>query len=356
MLAPNANCSISVNFTPASVGTLSATLQVSDNAPGSPQTLSLSGTGLAPAPAVTLIPGSLDFGTVTQGTSTPMNVTVTNGGTAALHITNVAIGGANMGDFGFSDPTCGNAVPINASCIITVTFKPLAAGFRTASVALTDDAPGSPQVINVMGNATAAPSSAVAVNPSSPDFGTATQGTSTPMNVTVNNTGTAALHISSVALGGANANEFSFSDPTCNSAIPVSGSCTIALAFMPSSVGAHAATLTLTDDAPDSPQVLTIKGMANPAVPGQPGVPGVDIPYLDPDHHRVPGRAGRVPGDLEQARAGEEHHPGIVWRAELPVDGQAQYVAVEAAAAVQVTGPQQDPPAQNFHATISASR
>jgi hypothetical protein len=42
---------------------------------------------------------------------------------------------------------------------------------------------------------------------------------------------------------------------------------------------------------------------------------------------------GRVPGDLEQARAEEEHHPGIVWMAELPVDGQAQYVAVEAAAA-----------------------
>jgi hypothetical protein len=69
----------------------------------------------------------------------------------------------------------------------------------------------------------------------------------------------------------------------------------------------------------------------------------------------VPGRAGRVPGDLERPRA-ENTTPGIVWRAELPVDGQAQYVAVEAAAAVQVAGPQEDPAAQNVHATISASR
>ena len=89
---------------------------------------------------------------------------------------------------------------------------------------------------------------------------------------------------------------------------------------------------------------------------GQPGVLGVDIPHLDPDHHRAPGRAGRVPGDLEQPLAEEEHHPGIVRRTELPVDGQAQQVAVEAAAAVQVAGPQQDPAAQNVHATISASR
>ena len=73
---------------------------------------------------------------------------------------------------------------------------------------------------------------------------------------------------------------------------------------------------------------------------GQPGVPGVDVPYLDPDHHRVSGRAGRVPGDPGQSRAEEEHHPRIVRWAELPVDRQAQYVAVEAAAAVQAAGPQ----------------
>jgi hypothetical protein len=84
---------------------------------------------------------------------------------------------------------------------------------------------------------------------------------------------------------------------------------------------------------------------------GQPRVLGVDIPHLDPDHHRPPGRTGRAPGDLEQSLAEEEHHPGILRRAELPVDGQAQHVAVEAAAPVQVAGPQQDPAAQNLHVT-----
>src|SRR5262245_24556071 len=62
-----------------------------------------------------------------------------------------------------------------------------------------------------------------------------------------------------------------------------------------------------------------------------------------------------MPGDLEQSRAEEEHHPGIVGRAELPVDGQAQYVAVEAVAAVQVAGPQECPAAQNVHATSSTA-
>ena len=57
---------------------------------------------------------------------------------------------------------------------------------------------------------------------------------------------------------------------------------------------------------------------------GQPGVLCVNIPHLHPDHHRAPGRAGRMPGDLKQSLAEKEHQPGIIRRAELPVDSQAQ--------------------------------
>ena len=89
---------------------------------------------------------------------------------------------------------------------------------------------------------------------------------------------------------------------------------------------------------------------------GQPGVLGVNVADLDPDHHRVPGRAGRVPGDLEQPLAEVEHQPGIVRRAEFPVDGQAEQITVEAAAAAQVAGAQQDPAAQNVQAFIPSSR
>ena len=87
----------------------------------------------------------------------------------------------------------------------------------------------------------------------------------------------------------------------------------------------------------------------------QSGVFAAHIPYLDPDHHRVPGGAGRVPGNLEEPLAEEEHRPRMFRGAELTVDGQAQgvrSVAIEAAAAVQVTGSQEDPAAQNVHATI----
>jgi hypothetical protein len=68
----------------------------------------------------------------------------------------------------------------------------------------------------------------------------------------------------------------------------------------------------------------------------QPGVLGVNVPHLDPDHYRAPRRAGCASGDLEESRAEEEHHAGIFRGTELPVDGQAEYVAVEATAPISV--------------------
>src|SRR4029077_18517466 len=52
------------------------------------------------APHVHLAPSALAFGNVTTGTSSsPSVVTLTNDGSAALIISNIAIGGANPGDF-----------------------------------------------------------------------------------------------------------------------------------------------------------------------------------------------------------------------------------------------------------------
>jgi hypothetical protein len=164
-LQPGQSCSVLISFTPSAVGNRSATVTITDNASPSTESVPLSGIGLAPAPAVTIVPGTLDFGTMTQGTSTPSNIVVTNAGTATLHISGITFGGANANDFSFSAPSCSNAIPVNATCTVTVTLTPLAAGLRSATLTLTDDAPNSPQLIDVKGNAnpafsvTAAPGS-----------------------------------------------------------------------------------------------------------------------------------------------------------------------------------------------------
>jgi 6-phosphogluconolactonase (cycloisomerase 2 family) len=81
LLQPGKFCSVSISFSPTGAGSRQAQVSVSDNAPGSSQHALLSGIGLGAAPAVTLVPGSLTFGTITAGsTSATQLVTLTSSG------------------------------------------------------------------------------------------------------------------------------------------------------------------------------------------------------------------------------------------------------------------------------------
>jgi len=74
-------------------------------------------------------------------------------------------------------------------------------------------------------------------------FGAQTVNTSSaPQLLTVTNTGTVAVPISSISLGGTNPGQFSQTN-TCGTSVAVSGSCTISVVFTPTSNGAKSATL-----------------------------------------------------------------------------------------------------------------
>jgi hypothetical protein len=145
-LVGGAKCEISVTFTPTTPGNLYGTVAITDNAAGSPQTVTLSGIGGA-APVVSLSATSLTFTSQALGsTSTPQTITMTNSGTAALTITSITV----TGDFAELN-TCGAGLAPAASCAINVTFTPTAAGSRTGLLTITDNAAGSPQVVNLGG-------------------------------------------------------------------------------------------------------------------------------------------------------------------------------------------------------------
>jgi hypothetical protein len=143
-LAPQASCTIMVFFKPKAIGPVTGTLSITDNAVGSPQTVSLSGTGTA----VGLSPSSLNFGTQKVGTtSLPMTITVKNvAPTGNLKITNFAITGTNSGDFMITNNMCPASLSPGMSCTLMVTFSPTAVGSRSANVQFTDNGGGSPQL------------------------------------------------------------------------------------------------------------------------------------------------------------------------------------------------------------------
>ena len=146
-LAAGASCNISVTFRPTATGSRTASLSVTDSAPGSPHTVPLTGTGTA----VTVSPTSLTYTTQTVGTtSAAKTVTVTNSGTTALTGVGISFTGTNATDFAQTN-TCGTSVAAGSSCTISVTFKPLAAGIRTATLRIADSDPTSPQQVTLTG-------------------------------------------------------------------------------------------------------------------------------------------------------------------------------------------------------------
>jgi hypothetical protein len=146
-LAAGSSCTLNGTFKPTAGGPRKSSISISDNAPKSPQTLLLTGTGTA----VSLSPGSLNYGNQTVGTSSSsQQITITNEGSATIRFYEIALGGANPGDFAKSS-TCGNTLAAGANCTVSVTFKPTATGTRTASLLFSDNGGGNLQSIGLTG-------------------------------------------------------------------------------------------------------------------------------------------------------------------------------------------------------------
>ena len=131
-LAAGHSCVIQAGIVANEVGALSATLNLADNASGSPQQVPLSATVINPH--ANLNPTSLHFGTVQVGqSSAPKDITLTNTGTTALDITSIDITGADNGDFSQTN-ACPSSLAPTDSCIISVTFKPTTTGPLSADL------------------------------------------------------------------------------------------------------------------------------------------------------------------------------------------------------------------------------
>src|SRR2546427_11929916 len=77
-LAAGANCVLNLTFTPTAASARTATLTITDDAAGSPQSVSLTGTGVTP-PTATLSATNSAFGKQRVGTtSAAQNVTPAN--------------------------------------------------------------------------------------------------------------------------------------------------------------------------------------------------------------------------------------------------------------------------------------
>jgi hypothetical protein len=202
-------------FNTAGVPSIASTFPISANAP--PVNFSLSPTALA-------------FGSVQVGsTSTAQAVTVTNNG-GTLPPPSISFTGTGASQFSQTN-TCANSIPSGGTCTINVVFTPKAAGGMKATLNVTA------QTVTQSATLTGTGSEPFTVSPTSVSFGNVTVGTTSAAKpITVTNTGSATLPITSITLTGGTPSRFSQTN-NCGTSVPAGSFCTINVTFTPTSTG-----------------------------------------------------------------------------------------------------------------------
>jgi hypothetical protein len=258
-LAPGGKCTYTVAFTPKAAGTLVTTMEFGDNAPGSPQMVKLTGTGSSPI-VVTLNQTELAFIYTTVGTTSAYEVVyATNTGASAVKIGPISIGGANASSFSQLN-TCGSSLAARATCAVYVVFKPATATYLVASLSISDSADAAAQLVKLDGTGEQTPP--VTVSPTSLTFAATAKGqVSPPQTVTLTNLGGWLLSVQTVQIAGPNASSF-FEYDNCQGGgyIYGQGTCTMEVAFQPTSTGAQTAVMYIIDNGSGSPQSVLLTG------------------------------------------------------------------------------------------------
>jgi hypothetical protein len=263
-LSPNQRCTIEVTFNPGTQGTINGAITINDNAPSSPQVVSLSGTGIAP---VRLSPSRVSFGTVALGaTSQPRAVTLTAAANFTFSINQISV----SGDFAQVN-NCPPSLQGGPSCTIHVVFHPTVNKSVNGALAVSTAVGNTalPFSVSLTGIGSGNTVSHVGVQPAALNFGNKGPDLVDSVKaVTLTNTSSnTSLTISNVSLSGSpNAIGafplYKIISNTCAGMLAPGAQCTIQIAFSTTNSRvfpqSYPAALSITDSDPTSPQVIGI--------------------------------------------------------------------------------------------------
>jgi hypothetical protein len=242
---------------PQGTDTITATYGGDTNHSGSVGTLS-GGQVVNGTLTVSVTPSSINFGTDYLHSLKDQNVTVKNTGTSSVTINSVSVtlgSGTKKGDFTALN-LCPKTLLAGKSCVINVVFYAGNIGNLSATVNVNDNAAGSPQQVSLLATVINPQAS---FNPTSLNFGTIEVGHSSTKDVTLTNTGTTALDITSVSSTGPDKSNYVPSN-ACPSSLSPGDNCIISITFTPSATGTRSADLTVIDNAEISKQNVSLTG------------------------------------------------------------------------------------------------
>ncbi len=262
-LNPDESCVLQVTFAPTVAGDFTGQVTLTDDASDSPQQIPLSGTAIASGPDADLFPSDIDFPlTVVNTESAGEIVTLENDGDSPLNVSGVTVtSNFLLGNGGTCDTANPFALAPDASCTFEVIFAPNTTGPLSGTLTVNDDASDGAQTVFLSGTGIDPGSATASLSANSLDFGEQDIETSATQSITVTNTGNEPLTFESIVLGGNDAFAYSVTDDCSGSDLLPEETCTLTVEFFPLVDGTFDATLTLTSNADDSPQVVTLTGV-----------------------------------------------------------------------------------------------
>ncbi len=202
----------------------------------------------------TLVLGSasLEFGSVTAGTSKTLATTVSNTGAASVTISSVAISNQN---FSLSGPSLPVTIAVGQNSTISLVFIPNAAGAFSATVSVSSNASNVSTTLSLSGTGVA--NGQLALNPTSQSFGSVTVGSQSNQIVTLTNNSASTVNISQASVSGTG---FKLNGVTAPIALNASQSTTFTVTFAPQSTAPASGSVTITSDAPNPTLSMPLSG------------------------------------------------------------------------------------------------
>ena len=269
-LSSHQTCTIEVTFAPGTVETINGAITINDNAPSSPQVVSLTGKGIAHAQ---LSPRVVRFGTVAIGaTSQPQAVTLTAAPNSSFSVNQISA----SGEYGQTN-NCPATLQGGQHCTIQVVFHPTVNAPVHGALSVSTAAAGNillPLSVALVGAGSGNVVSQVSVQPANLNFGNkgGRDTVDSVKELTLTNTSSnTSLSIQNVSLAGSpNAvgafPMYSITSNTCSGVLSPGSQCKIGITFSTLLVGlfpeSYPGAVTITDSDPTSPQVVGISGNA----------------------------------------------------------------------------------------------
>jgi len=258
------------------------------------------------APDIAAIPSAHDYGDVVVGEAATQRIQIVNGGLLDLHVTSVALGGADAAEFAIDAGGGAFTIAPGDSHSIDVGFEPSSLGTKLAHLDLASDDPDEGFFsVPLQGTGVGAPTPDIAVTPASFDFGDVYEGSSAAATFTVRNEGTFDLAVSGVSVVGADAADFAITAGGGSFVLAPGASSSVEVAFQPASEGTRSAALRIASDDPDESPLdvpLAGRGVALPTGGGEVAfdvaVSGGSSGGITVSSDPVPGASPAAPTDL----------------------------------------------------------